>query len=357
MNCHNVKGMENAKPISIDLSTWASKTPNQLDFGFIETTRTTYHFLHQKLMAPRSLDRVEIKRPQELMIMPQYDFSEEQIELIMTAVLGMTAEKPNAQARRTLDHNEWLIENGRWLVKELNCVGCHINEGEGGAIRRTMDDEKAFLYPPSLDGVGTKVRSDWLHSFLRRPGDHLYRYWLEARMPTYTLSDTELNALTQYFALRDKQPYPYEASMMDKEKAKVSKEMLDAGEKLVDAFRCLSCHAARSPEQGRADPSVAVNLNHVKERMRVDGLYEWLKNPAHVTPGVAMPAFWVEDQPSPLTDILGGDSKKQIEAVKQYLLQYNGPATLKSTPLPPAGSAPAGGSAPAPAPEPAVSYE
>ncbi len=350
MNCHNVKGMETAKPISIELSDWASKSPTKLDFGFIEIPHENYTFLHQKLQAPRSFDRVETKRPLEYLRMPQYNFSEEQIELIMTAVMGMTGENPGDKSRRILTENEWYVENGRWLIKELNCLGCHVNEDRdgvkhGGAIRRTMDEDKTFLYPPSLAGVGTKTRPTWLHSFLKHPGDHVFRYWLEARMPTFQFTDDQLNTLTQYFALRDKQPYPYESDTTEAPPAP-PKELVEAGEKIVVKLECLKCHAPRNAAQAAEDGSTAINFSMIKHRMRPKGIIAWLKNPQGITPDVNMPAFWPPGQPSQVKDILDGDSDRQIEAVAAYLSVYNASApaaapTAPSQPAKPAKEKPA----------------
>lgn len=329
MDCHDIQGYENAKPISIELSDWASKLPTKLDFGFIEIPHNNMNFLHQKLQAPRSLDRVATKKPQEMMRMPQYDFTEEQIQLIMTAVLGMTNEKAG-KAKRNLNESEWLVENGRFLIKEMNCMGCHINEGQGGAIRRTMDeDTQSFLFPPSLEGVGTKVRPEWLHAFIKNPGDMKYRYWMQIRMPTYNFTDDQLNTLTQYFALRDKVPYPFEEDVIQASRTQVSPESIAAGARIVEKGGCLGCHAVRSIEQIMEAQNPATPLGRVRERMRPKGLIAWLNNPGTVslphpvTPGVKMPSFWTEGQPSPLADILGGDNEKQIQAVADYLFHGN----------------------------------
>lgn len=332
MNCHAIRGLENAKPISIDLNEWAAKSPTKLDFGFVEVPRNNYAFLHQKLAAPRSLDRVETKQPQELLRMPQYNFTEEQIELIMTAVMGMTGEDPGPKAARELKQGEaeWLVENGRSLIKELNCLGCHINEnGFGGAIRRTMDSDQTYLFPPSLQGVGTKVRSDWLHSFLKNPGNHVFRYWLTVRMPTYNLTDDQLNTLTQYFALRDKQPYPHETDVAEN-LPPPSRETVETGEKILAEAKCMICHQVRTPEAAAAAGNPAINLADVKQRMRTKGLTTWLHNPLAVTPGVNMPSFWPEGQANPLPHILGGDNEKQIQAVADYLRVYGGVSSPRS---------------------------
>lgn len=349
MNCHNVKGLENAKPISEELTEWATKRPGQLDFGFVEIPHNLYAFLHQKLDAPRSLDRVATKRPLEMLKMPQFNFSEAQIELIMTAVMGMTNEKPDGKARRVLTENEWYVENGRWLVKELNCLGCHVNEDgngiqKGGAIRRTMDDEQPSLYPPSLAGVGTKVRPAWLHAFLKNPGSHVFRYWLPARMPTFNLSDDQLNTLTQYFAMREHQPYPYETDTTQ-DLPTPSRELIEAGAKIVSQAGCMTCHVVRTPEAAREAGNGAIDLADVRLRMRPKGIMAWLQDPQAVSPGVNMPGFWEKGKPSQLKDILDGDSQKQMEAVAAYLSVYGTPAA-------PAVKPPAPAPAPSPAPSP-----
>lgn len=321
-SCHEIKGLETEKPVSIELSDWASKKITQLDLGFIHMKKNHYNFLHQKLSNPRSFDRVAAKRPQEYLKMPQYNFNEEQMGLIMTAIMSLTSEKPSPTSVARLDDSEWQIENGRWLMKELNCAGCHIVDERGGAIYSKI--EKPFMRPPSLAGVGTKVRPDWLYHFLKKPGEHEFRYWLDARMPTFNLTDTQLNTLIRYFALQDKQPYPFEEATMTG--FHPSAALIPPGEKVFNDFKCLSCHQVRPVDKARADGNPAPNLALVKDRMRPDGLIKWLENPAAVTPGVSMPANWPPDGPSPLPNILDGNSQTQIEAVRDYLMKYPGSA-------------------------------
>ncbi len=69
------------------------------------------------------------------------------------------------------------LEKGRRLVRQYNCVGCHIIEGEGGYIRPTIvedfkkqgrgEDEAISFAPPDLIGEGKKVQPDWLFDFLK----------------------------------------------------------------------------------------------------------------------------------------------------------------------------------------------
>jgi len=321
-SCHEIKGLEREMPVSIDLSDWASKKITQFDYGFIHAERKNhYTFLHQKLANPRSYDRVAAKRPQEYLKMPQYNFNEEQIELIMTAIMSLTSEKPSPLSVHNMNDTAWQIENGRWLMKEFNCAGCHVVDERGGAINAKIPQE--FMRPPNLAGVGTKVRPDWLYHFLKKPGEHKYRYWLNVRMPTFQLTDTQINTLIRTFALLDKEPYPFEEATMTG--FHPSQALIAPGQKLFVDFKCLSCHAVVSPEQARLNGKAGPDLTLVKDRMRPDGIIPWLRNPPGLTPGVVMPANWPPDGPSPFPDVLDGNTDTQIEAVRDYLMKYEGP--------------------------------
>ena len=46
-------------------------------------------------------------------------------------------------------------------------------------------------------------------------------------------------------------------------------------------------------------------------------------DPLRVDPQSRMPDYFDEDARSVLVDVLEGDAKKQIEAIRQYLLQGN----------------------------------
>jgi hypothetical protein len=44
------------------------------------------------------------------------------------------------------------------------------------------------------------------------------------------------------------------------------------------------------------------------------------RGPAEDLPGTRMPAFFAPGQPNPFPDILGGDSQKQIKAIRDHLV-------------------------------------
>lgn len=344
-SCHNIHGFETAKPIGVELSEWGSKITGQLDFGYLEGKigHNNYAYVQQKVKAPRSFDKTDVKRPQEWLKMPQYNFNAEQRKSIAIAIMGMTDEKPLPRARKNLTENEWQIENGRWMIKELNCVGCHVIEKQGGAILATMDSTQKQMFPPNLSGTGSKLKPTWLYHFLKQPGEHTYRYWVNVRMPTFGFSDEQVNTLTRYFALLDKQNYPFEAGV---QQASYSppKEMTQVGEDIYKKFQCLKCHQVRPAEMAARASNIGPDMAKVKERMRPSGLVEWLTNPSSITPGVNMPANWptAPEDPNPLPNVLEGSTEKQIQAVADYLLIYDG-SVEKGMPLP--KEEPAGGAA------------
>ena len=86
-------------------------------------------FIWQKLHAPRSYDfkKTENKGYNERLRMPQFPFKEDEIEAIMTFVLGLVAEPPASQYVASYSNNprERAIIAGIKQVEQFNCTGCH----------------------------------------------------------------------------------------------------------------------------------------------------------------------------------------------------------------------------------------
>ncbi|MBM3976183.1 MAG: c-type cytochrome [Planctomycetes bacterium] len=156
-SCHEVSGMESMMPIGAELTTWASKTVDKLDFGFIpyifadthgwdqETTSNfkSYHnnFLEQKLKAPRSYDRKKIKNPTEKLRMPYFGFTEEQTQAITTFVVGLVKDEVQ-RAKMVPDAGELARDAGLRAVRQNNCAACHVLEP--GLV--TFKDEAGKLH-------------------------------------------------------------------------------------------------------------------------------------------------------------------------------------------------------------------
>jgi cytochrome c2 len=312
--CHDIKGFENAQKIGVDLSDWGSKMVTRLDFGFVEIEHNRRAWLEQKLAAPRSYDNGKIKTPPEKLRMPYFGFSEEEIDDIARNVLGQVREEMPREGVKNLTAEEELANRGRLIVHQYNCQGCHLIEGEGGAIYETIEDPG--LRPPNLNTQGAKVKADWLFAFLKEPST--IRPWFKARMPTFGLGDDHANMLVRYFMALDK-THPFETLDPPLDRLKLA-----SGEILLNRLQCLKCHVLEA--MGTLDASqLAPNFRLARERLREDWIVRWLLDPQTIMPGTQMPQFWpFDDAGKPITvipDVLDGDPMRQMEAVAAYILE------------------------------------
>jgi cytochrome c2 len=134
-------------------------------------------------------------------------------------------------------------------------------------------------------------------------------------MPTFEFSEDETNTVTQYFAALDKVSFPYE------QKPELQAPMVAAGHDLFNKWQCIKCHvvAGRLPNQEPA--FMAPDLANVPSRLRSAWLAQWLADPQKIQPGTRMPSNFPEKpEENAFPEILGGDQRQQIEAVRSYLL-------------------------------------
>jgi mono/diheme cytochrome c family protein len=342
--CHTIAGFEKTSPIGVELTEEGSKLVERLDFGFEEENiaHTLPAWVHLKLKEPRIFDRGKSKKPEELLRMPKFWMNDEDADAIVTAVLSLTKEQVAPLAQKQLSADEKYVEKGRRLVRNLNCQGCHQIGEKGGTIKAvvashleaagvdsaSIPSQAMGLSPPLLYnaaakiGEGSRVQTAWLHDFLTDPSKKI-RPWLELRMPTFEFTEDELNTLTRYFAAQDGVTYPYDP------KPVLDPTMVATGHDLFTRWQCIKCHvvAGKLPDQ---DPSnMAPDLANVPVRLRADWLSKWLADPGHIQPGTKMPAnFPVNAEENAFPEILGGDQKAQIEAVRSYLLTL-GPGGLQ----------------------------
>ena len=149
--------------------------------------------------------------------------------------------------------------NGKELIKEVGCMGCHGVEG--------WDEEskKVGAYSgPHLTGTGSKIKSaDWLVSWLIKP-DH---YQEDTIMPSMRLTEKEANDIAAYLlSLKNKKFEALRFEPMDGEvrdeilveyfsafdtlevaKSKVEKmseeeRNLELGYRSIGKYGCYSCH-------------------------------------------------------------------------------------------------------------------
>ncbi len=308
--CHDIKGFETSEKIAPDLNNFGQKRLLELFFGEATQVKQTWQdYTFWKLKNPRiyATERVE-------QLMPNFNFTDDEAKTLRVYLKSLSAERIQPQFQRGLSDEELAIQDGRTLVKRYNCNGCHVIEGQGGAIANFYTNETKV--PPPLEvGMmheGEKVQATWLYQFLGRPTP--LRPWLDVRMPTFGLSIEEATALTKYFAVMGKQQIPYEYVSV----GEPSHELMRAGRLLMskDYFDCFTCHQQGEKKPEGPSENWAPDLNLAKRRLRPIWIGKWLKDPQKIQPGTKMPSYY----PGGPDDILEGKEDRQIQAITEYLM-------------------------------------
>ncbi len=163
---------------------------------------------------------------------------------------------------------------GRKLIREANCVGCHKLNGY----------DRQWI--PNLNGIGQKVNRTWLVSWLRDPSGYLAK----PRMPNFLLPADEANTLADFLltfdrfsgnAALDSLPAQFASATAD-QKAKLA----ELGATRFREARCISCHAIN----GKGG-YVAADLGKVASKTSAVWLYNFIKNPKRLQPGILMPRY------------------------------------------------------------------
>lgn len=314
--CHSIKGFEDTKPIGADLSDESRKDIHQFDFGFVDIEHTRQAWIKQKLKDPRAYDHGKIKAYTDKLRMPQFNFNDGQIDALTTFVLSLTQERLPLEMQKRLDSDDVRIEKGRLLIQKLNCTGCHTLDGRQGSLRKYHEAEGTLgQAPPMLDGEGAKVQMKWLREFLMKPST--IRPWLTTHMPTFDLTDEELKTLVEYFALLAHEEIAYQGQeILEAPPSKVA-----AGKDLFDKLQCVKCHQATSETAGMDSSFLAPDLTMAKTRLKPDWVQAWIADPEKLETGTMMPTFFPDGETA-ISDVLGGNAKEQIEAIRDYLYQY-----------------------------------
>ena len=170
--CHDIPGMEDAKPIAPGLNDWGRKNTAQLAFGQVHrytqptegqaparssasppfyrqqlAAQSRIGFIYQKLKEPRSFDYYETrnKKYTERLRMPQFSLTVPEREAIITFVLGLVADPPSPKYVYAPDAHARAVMAGNEVMTKYSCRGCHI-----------VDLEKwDIAFPPDYYGPQT----------------------------------------------------------------------------------------------------------------------------------------------------------------------------------------------------------
>jgi mono/diheme cytochrome c family protein len=336
-SCHEISGFENDKPIGTAMTEEGDKSVHKLDFGFVHLDHTNYAWFTQKLKDPRVFDQDRVKAHDEKLRMPNFHFTDGEIEAVVTALLGFVRDVPEAKIvpreTRNID-----IENGQKLVRQMNCKGCHIMEGEGGSIQpsvkawlikydnRSEADAEAVVTsfgPPNLIGEGKKVQAQWLFDFIHSP--EIIRPWLKIRMPTFDFSAKELNILLKYFNALDGEDFPFEERI----DTALTDDEFKAAQTLFSSeyFDCAKCHIVGDKLPEGSPSNWAPNFALAKTRLKPEWIVEWITDPQRLLPGTKMPNYFdplAFDASGP-DDVLNGNEHEQIRVLRNFLLTLSVP--------------------------------
>jgi len=200
-------------------------------------------------------------------------------------------------------------------LASLNCYACHERGGVGGPVAERAEyfvttvaadlGDEGHL-PPHLNGVGNKLRPDWLKEVLFRQPK--VRPYMATRMPAFGEAQLEalMNALSKAdgaTALRE----AAEPSLLD---AKLGRKLVGTG-----GLSCISCHMFGG-HNSLGIP--AMDLTLMPRRLRKEWFHRYLIDPAALRPGTRMPSFWPEGK-AVNKEILEGNTDRQMDAIWAYL--------------------------------------
>jgi len=208
-------------------------------------------------------------------------------------------------------------EQVHFTMAANNCLACHERSGQGGPVSErsgyfsilTKDDlGDEGRVPPHLNGVGAKLRPEWVRTVLLEQGK--VRPYMATRMPKF--DPNQVSRLVDAFPATD---------LSEPEVVHPASPSGDAkyGRLLVGSkgLSCISCHRFGSYDSLGIQ---AMDLTQMTKRLRDDWFHRYLVNPTSLRPGTRMPSFWPEGK-SLRDDVLEGDTERQIQAIWTYLSQ------------------------------------
>jgi cytochrome c2 len=421
--CHEIRGFEDEQRIGKELTVEGATPIERLDFALQtkhaeegmdplklrpeeKEEKPWYNhkgFFEHKITQPSIYDEGKEKDQKDRLRMPQPFLKPEWRVALTTFLLGSVgtegANVPGSLFYDPEDQRRQDIQNGWWVVKKYNCMGCH--QLEVGQRSVVMDlpfyqtPEGKDLLPPRLSSEGARVDPAWLLKFLHDPslsgektpeqqrqidaltaaspqpaaspgaspsvspaGNQVIRLapqpgldrngvrpYLQFRMPTFNFSPNELQILVRFFMAMSGQQDPYIKEPM---RPLTDQERITARQMFTSGTPCLKCHITGNTEHD--SKAIAPNFLLASERLKPDWTYRWLLDPAQISPGTAMPSGlfrhegdrWVVNLPNPPASANAYQDDHALLLVRYMFLMNPAEqqALLAASPAPPAAGAP-----------------
>lgn len=193
--CHEIKGFEEEQRIGKELTSEGSTPIERLDFALVTKEaeqgkdRLNLHpdkkdeewynhkgFFEHKLADPSIYDTGKEKEAQDRLRMPKPFLRDEWRNALTTFLLGSVGQEganvPTSMFYSPADRRKD-IQDGWWVVKKYNCMGCHaIQVGQKSILMDLplyQSIEWADQLPPRLHSEGARVDPEWMLRFLHDP--------------------------------------------------------------------------------------------------------------------------------------------------------------------------------------------
>jgi cytochrome c551/c552 len=387
--CHEIKGFEDEQRIGKELTVEGATPIERLDFALLTHDAEKGHdpldlrnlgrapaegeqpapapheekpwynhkgFFEHKLTEPAIYDRGKEKDPKDKLRMPKPYLTPEWRTALTTFLIGSVgiegSNVPRSLFYDPQDQRRQDIQNGWWIIKKYNCVGCHqVQVGQKSVLMDVpyyQTPEGKDLLPPRLTSEGARVDPNWLLRFLHDPSlsgekppgalDAVNAPSPNAesavilpaapsaspvvgadannagRMPTVTASDSKLKAQpgldrngvrpylkarmpTFNFSPNELQTLvrffmalsgQQEPYIKEPLQPLTEQEKLVARQMFTSGTPCLKCHITGDPTHDAK--AIAPNFLLAGERLKPDWTFRWLLDPAQISPGTAMPS-------------------------------------------------------------------
>lgn len=270
--CHDIRGF--TRIAAPDLSHEGDVSVDGLDFGGAKIPRTAHDWITLKIAKPDAFDSAKFAAR-----MPNFGLSESDSEMIAIYLSSLRSQEYPIEYRKGYFEDKLPQVAGGRVFERKDCLACHTFSGRGGKVG------------PDLTREGERVHPDWLFKFLKSPTR--IRWWQDARMPNFTLTDDEATQLTEYFMATSNQAAPYEYAAADK----LVYPNATLGLKLFADLKCQSCHpiGGKQAVAGGDIKKLGPDLGLARERLKADWVFRFLKDPQAFSPGTQMPSFQKDD--------------------------------------------------------------
>jgi cytochrome c2 len=422
--CHEIKGFEEEQRIGKELTVEGATPIERLDFALqtkraeegidplklhpeVKEEKPWYNhkgFFEHKITQPSIYDEEKEKDPKDRLRMPEPFLTPQWRTALTTFLLGSVgsegANVPESLFYNPEDQRRQDIQNGWWVVKKYNCMGCHqLQVGQRSVVMDLpfyQTAEGKDLLPPRLSSEGARVDPAWLLKFLHDPSlsgekspeqqqqinalpapspqaapspapggptqpaaaasvaklkpqpgldRNGVRPYLQFRMPTFNFSPNELQILVRFFMAMSGQQDPYIKEPME---PLTAQERLTARQMFTSGTPCLKCHVTGDPTHDAK--AIAPNFLLASERLKPDWTFRWLLDPSQIAPGTAMPTGlfrkegdrWVVNVPNPPASA-NAYQHDHARLLVRYMFQMSPEeqrALLSTAPATPAAAAP-----------------